>query len=119
MIAAGELGAAARECVEHPNCRRFRGRRRGDVGPDELQTGPRHRSPAQRTEMLNAEVVDVGVSRVRTLWLVVAADAEVAVRKPRQVVAESQRLIERARVIHLSVDEQAVARRGESKSKRL
>ena len=61
-----------------------------------------------------AHVVDVALGRVGALGLVVAADAEVVVGDPGQVVGEAERLIERERVVHLPVDEQVVARRLEA-----
>ena len=63
--------------------------------------------------VLPPQVVHAVLVRVRPLRFVVAADAEVAVREPGQVVGKAQRLIERERVVHLTIDKEVVVRRSE------
>ena len=111
MRPSSDLGSAAGERVEHPDGRRLCRREAVAVRPDQLQSGPCKRAPPERPEVLDARGVDLIVIRVRALRLVVAADAEIVVRGPRQVIAEPQCLIERHRVVHLTVDEQIVAGR--------
>src|SRR3989475_6744775 len=109
MLAAGELRAAAREEVVDANRRRLGRRYRPGVRDEHLEPRTPERAPSERPEMLDADVVGAVFVRECPLGAVVAADAEVLVRKAREVVPDPQRLVERERVVHLPVHEQVVA----------
>src|SRR5262249_7073778 len=105
MIASGPLRAAARERIEHTNRRSLERRVRLAVGPDDLNARSRERTTADGSEMLNAEIVGDVAGGERPFGFVVSADPLVVAREAAHVVAESQRLIERQRVIELTIHE--------------
>src|SRR5207247_6309697 len=108
MLTAGELRAAAGERIVYADGHRLGGGSRIEIRQHELKPRAQERPSANRAEVLDAHVVGAIVGRVRAFRLVVATDPLVVVGEPGQVVTKAERLIERQRVVHLTVYEQRV-----------
>ena len=108
MLAAGDLRAAARERIEDADGRRLDGGRLRRVRPRIAEPRAQEAAPAQRADLLQTDVTVGAVARIRALFLIPLADAEIDVVVLVDAGREAQRLIDRHRVIDVDVAVEAV-----------
>ena len=102
--AAGDLRAAAGERVVDPDGHAVDRRARRRVAPRILEPRVDEGAAAERSDFLNPERVVVLVAVVGAIDLVVAADAEVVLRRVVLVVVDAQRLVLGDGVVEHRVD---------------
>jgi len=110
---AGHLCATRGECVQHLNRRRLEGRGLIAARVRDAQARIGEHPALKRTGVLNAEVRRGVRGVIRTLGLVVRADAQVVCRVVQLIERQANRLIFRQRVVEQSLDVEVVSRRPE------